>query len=298
MKEANEKLLTQLKAILTQYNVKMTIRQAYYRAVSQGIISNSQSSYNRVKRILKDARLNGKVNFRDIEDRTRKVNITDIKEETPEAYFNRYYDYLQRLDEYYRLPRWHGQPKRPVVLVEKQALEGIFKTVCDKCKVDLLVCRGYPSITVLWELGNTLRAYGCDEIDLLYFGDYDGSGLDIDRNVEDRLTNDFNVDFTFERIAITRDQITQYGIPPAPAKETDSRTRGMRERLGEAIQVELDAFDPPQLMKIIEDAIELRFDAAAWNDRVAEVEERRQRMKWWITDAFNPAFQQPKEGTK
>lgn len=294
MKEKSTILLADIKAVIAQYpGVKMTVRQVYYRLVAAQKIKNAQSEYNRVKRVLKDARLDGSVKFTDIEDRTRKVTVTDIYEETAASMFNRYYDYVKVLDQYYRLPRWWGQPIRPVVLVEKQALEGIFRKVCDRLKVDLLVCRGYPSITVLWELGNHLRGYECDQIDLLYFGDFDPSGKDIDRNVEERLTNDFGVVFNFERIAITREQIDDYNIPPAPAKTTDSRYNGFMDKEGVAWQVELDAFDPPELTKIIEAAIDARYDDAAADRRKIEVGIRSRKMKEWIAAAFNPGFVKP-----
>lgn len=283
-KQASIDLLADIKAVIAQYpNIKMTVRQVYYRLVAAQKLPNSMSSYNRVKRVLTEARLDGAVSFESIEDRTRTIIAPDGEKEEPVSLYTRAWEnHIRKLDEHYDLPRWWGQPERVVVLVEKQALQGLFMDVCEEKAVDLLVCRGYPSLTVLYKLAKSLR-YCKQDVHLLYFGDYDPSGLDIDRNVEERLSIDFGANFSFERIAISLDQIEEYDIPPAPAKETDSRTRGMEEKYGEAMQVELDAIDPPDLQTIIGDAIDEHFDEDIYNDdREAELDERRDQVKEWL----------------
>jgi hypothetical protein len=289
-KQASIDLLADIKAVIDQYpNIKMTVRQVYYRLVAQQKLPNSTSSYNRVKRVLTEARLEGTVSFDSIEDRTRSIISPDGEQEESVGRYTRSWEaHIRNLDEHYDLPRWWGQPSKVVVLVEKQALQGLFMDVCEERAVDLLVCRGYPSLTVLYKLAKSLRR--CEEdVQLLYFGDYDPSGLDIDRNVEERLSEDFGATFTFERIAISLDQIEEYDIPPAPAKLTDSRTRGMEEKYGEAMQVELDAIDPPDLQTIIGDAIDAHFDEDIYdNDRADELENRRGRVKEWLDKLIVP----------
>ena len=169
-------------------------------------------------------------------------------------------------------------------MVEKQALQGLFMDICRDKQVELLVCRGYPSLTVLYKLARSFR--GSDRsVHLLYFGDYDPSGLDIDRNVVERLRIDFGAKFKFERQAITLEQIEEYDIPPAPAKESDSRTKGMEERLGEAMQVELDAIDPPDLQTMIGNSIDMYFDENIYQTtRRQELKKRRNIIKEWLED--------------
>jgi hypothetical protein len=288
MKFESAKLLADIQDVIKQYpGIKMTVRQVYYRLVASQKVKNAQSEYNRVKRVLSEARLNGDISFDDIEDRTRKVREGEEPEYSAKGYFNSYHNWFRTLDEHYELPRWYAQPTKVVVLVEKQALEGIFVDVCDEKAVDLVVCRGYPSLSVLHELAKRLKGCGTQEIKLLYFGDYDPSGLDIDRNVAERMKWNFDVKFDFTRISITRDQIDEYDIPPAPAKDSDSRTRGMEIRLGEAMQVELDAIDPPDLIKIIGDAIEEHFDSFIYDDaRADELANRRMDIKKWVSEVM------------
>ena len=284
-KESSNKLLTDIQGVIKQYpGLKMTVRQIYYRLVAGQKLPNSMSSYNRVKRILTEARLEGQVSFDAIEDRTRAIITYAQTADTVEQYTRDWEYTIRKLDKLYTLPRWYGQPSRVIVLVEKQALQGLFMDVCKEKQVDLLVCRGYPSITVLYKLARQVRNTQ-QKVQVLYYGDYDPSGLDIDRNVEERLRQDFGASFTFKRYAITRDQIEEYDIPPAPAKDTDSRTRGMEERLGEAMQVELDAIDPPDLQTIIRDSIDEFFDSEGYELKRGEtLKARRKEIKGWLED--------------
>lgn len=284
-KQGSEKLLLDIQNVIKQYpGLKMTVRQIYYRLVAAQKLANSMSSYNRVKRILTEARLEGKVRFDDIEDRTRAIITMSATADTVESYTEAWESTIRTLDKDYTLPRWFAQPNRVVVLVEKQALQGLFMDVCREKQVDLLVCRGYPSITVLYKLAQQLK-YRQEKVQVLYFGDYDPSGLDIDRNVEERLRDNFGARFTFKRYAITLDQIEEYDIPPAPAKETDSRTRGMEERLGEAMQVELDAIDPPDLQRIIGESIDVFFDKSIYETKRKEaIKSRRKEIKEWLAN--------------
>jgi hypothetical protein len=107
--------------------------------------------------------------------------------------------------------------------------------------------------------------------------------LDIDRDVQSKLRYQFQIDFEFERMAIVRDQIDLYDIPPAPAKTSDSRYESMVENEGEAMQVELDAIDPPVLKGIIREAVEEYFDKDIYdNYRADELEKRKAEVEAWI----------------
>jgi hypothetical protein len=299
VKTSSQALLADIKAVIKQYpGFKMTVRQVYYRLVAAQKIPNSQKSYRQVKELLGKARMEGLISFDDIEDRTRTITrVTDSEavvghsvylvrrtdeELSVEEFQNGFLNKFQNLDRYYDLPRWFNQPNMVVVFVEKQALQGLFMDVCEEKQVDLVVCKGYPSHSVLNDLAKRLRNYDDRNIKLIYCGDYDPSGLDIDRDVQDKLYNTFGIDFDFERNAITLDQIDEYDIPPAPAKDTDSRTAGMEARLGEAMQVELDAIDPPDLKRIVSEAIDKHFDQDIYVEREKELLERKLQINDWV----------------
>lgn len=95
---------------------------------------------------------------------------------------------------------------------------------------------------------------------LLYAGDFDPSGEDIDRDFTERTDCWDQV----IRVALTADQVTSYGLPPMPGKASDSRAAGFIERHGELVQVELDALDPDDLRALFQAALGQFWDTSAY----------------------------------
>lgn len=315
MSATKEELIIAIRGIIKQYGgMKLTVRQIYYRLVSYQHIENSVSSYQRIVKLLGYARKNGLIRYSSIEDRTREVHQThsaysiskttyavrnEQSEESVNSFLRGYLDTVKHLDEKYLIPKWYGQPKLVQVWVEKEALSALFQEVTDDLGVDLVVCRGYPSLTLLHDASVGLNANMGKDIQIIYFGDFDPSGADIERNVFDTLDEEFNVSFEMERKAITRDQIEEYNIPPAPAKTTDSRYEGFVEREGVAWQVELDAIEPMTLQEMIRDSITQHFDKRIGKARDKELEARRAKLKPWVGACLDNKFQIPddnKEG--
>jgi hypothetical protein len=100
---------------------------------------------------------------------------------------------------------------------------------------------------------------------VLYAGDYDPSGLDIERAFVTRLDRLI----LFQRVALDRDQVTEHRLPVAPAKTADTRTAAMERTTGEATQVELDALDPLVLVSLFTDLITAAADPQTWWERIA-----------------------------
>ena len=71
------------------------------------------------------------------------------------------------------------------------------------------------------------------------------------------------------RICLNEDQVIDWGLPPAPTKDTDSRSVHWTG-LG---QVELDAVKPEKLMSLLQNAIDEIFDF----DLYEELKEREKR---------------------
>ena len=300
-KLSKEALIEAMQKIIATYaGNPLTVRQLYYRLVAYGKVENSQNSYKRVVGILVDARKDGDIDYDDIEDRTREVH--EAPSQTywkPGEFFNGYYSYLKALDRNYNMPKWWGQENKVIVLVEKQALESVFQRITDEEAVDLVVCRGYPSLTLMHDIAVRVEDQmdnedvGATDVKLIYFGDFDPSGADIERHVGDTLDKDFNIEFDIERIAITKPQIQQYNFPPAPAKVTDSRYEGFLAKTGVAWQVELDAIEPNMLQTMIRASIRKYLDPVATVRKDAELAVRRALIKTMIEGAFNPDFKQP-----
>lgn len=128
-------------------------------------------------------------------------------------------------------------------------------------------------LTFLYELSERMRdaiSNGKQPI-ILYFGDYDPSGEDIPRSIGENLEKFGVYGVEIRRIALMEQQVIEWGLPPAPAKETDSRTANW-DGLG---QVELDAVKPEKLIALLDDAINEIFDQDLYDELIAtEAEER------------------------
>lgn len=89
---------------------------------------------------------------------------------------------------------------------------------------------------------------------IYYLGDFDPSGWDIPRMIEERLY-EFGCDFQLKRLAVLPEQIEQWQLPTRPTKRTDTRAA----RFGQ-VSVELDAVPPPTLRELVDDAISQHVD--------------------------------------
>jgi len=190
--------------------------------------------------------------------------------------------------DYYAKNRWENQEIYPEVFIEKKALQGVFEAPCKGWNVALNPCKGYPSLTYVYDAANRfLRAIDQGKTPIvLYFGDYDPSGEDIPRSLANTLFKMTGINIEVKRIALMKDQVLAWGLPPAPAKKTDSRTANW-DGLG---QVELDAVEPKKLVKLVNQAIEDVFDRGAYDElKAIQLMEKKQyvkKMKSEVKDIF------------
>lgn len=294
-------IIPAVRDIISQYGgTRLTLRQIFYRLVVAQVIPNTQSQYKSLSAILVKARMNRAIGFWDIEDRTRGMDYGHGEDRSTADYFGSYYRTIRDLAGYYTLPvRW-GQPEYVQVWVEKQALSRVFSDITQAEGIDLAVCKGYPSLTFLGEAAQDLRRHhgegnrSWENVHVLYFGDYDPSGLDIERYIEERL-GDLGAYPQVRRIAIDREQVDEYNIPPAPAKTSDSRYWTMEMETGEAMQVELDAIEPNTLQELIRAAIREHFEEEAGERREEVLERRQERIQEWVDEIMPEDYTPPED---
>jgi hypothetical protein len=245
----------------------MTVRQLFYRLVSAGAIDKSEGEYkSTIVRLLGVMRRAGEVPFGWISDNTRWMREprTEDSLET----------FLEDSARTYRRSLWNNQDAYVEIWLEKDALAGVLYPITAKWDVPLMVTRGYPSITYLHSAAEAIKAER-KPAHLYYFGDHDPSGVDITRSVEQGI-REFapEADITFERVAVTRDQIVDLGLLTRPTKTTDSRHRKF-----EGESVEVDAIPPTVLRELVDGSIRRHVDAEALR-RTKDIEEaERQTMR-------------------
>lgn len=166
--------------------------------------------------------------------------------------------------------RWENQEYYPEVFIEKKALQGVFNSVCQRKRVTLGACKGYPSLTFLYDTAQRMIEAADDGYKpiILYFGDYDPSGEDIPRSIAENLQKLGAYGVTVRRISLLENQVRAWNLPPAPVKPGDSRSASW-EGLG---QVELDAVEPKKLQTLCAEAIDSVFNFTD-NDELREQEE-------------------------
>lgn len=247
----------------------LSVRQIFYQLVAADEIKNSDATYNQVGGAVSDGRMAGLVSWDSIVDRNRTLRGTNTVEDIPEA--------MKGMRRDYSLDKWHDQEWRPVVLVEKAALEGVIGSICNALQVDFMALRGYNSMSESWSLGQRFAQYyrmGQRPI-VFHLGDHDPSGLDMTRDNRERLALFCGTPVIVQRLALNMNQIKQYDPPPNMAKSRDPRYEDYRRLYGED-SWELDALNPLVIQKLISDAILLIRDEAKWDANLSrEVDDLR-----------------------
>ena len=302
----------------------MTLRQLFYRMVSLELILNEQRAYKRVIDHVGKARERGVIPWEWIVDRSRPV--------CSHAGWDGIEEYGEPVAEAYRRDYWAEQPKHVLILAEKDTITGSIEEVVAAWGVTVYTLRGFASKTRAHDIGVACSeaAKAGKEVHILYLGDWDPSGLDIQRDVQQRILKTMldesrdigprmteaemeervragetmlaisermgrnslereaarQVFTTFKvaRVAILREDIRKFKLPPLRVKDTDSRTPGFVGKHGGKC-VELDALPPNELRRRLTVEIRSRVDLEAWK-RCMKVEEVEREFTRKVARAF------------
>lgn len=287
-----EALIAIIDRVLREYSAAgydLTLRQLYYQMIAKDYLpdswtnaagtKNNVQSYKRIGDLVSKAREAGLLDWGHIVDRGRTL------EKRPE--WDNPNHFLSSVAPQFKIDLWEDQPKRIEVWVEKDALSGVLERACRPFAVPYFACKGYVSASAIWDAGHNRILHDYHDNGqatvIIHLGDHDPSGIDMTRDIEERLrrfSGDDEPDIEVIRIALNMDQVEQYDPPPNPAKETDSRFRGYQDLHGDE-SWELDALDPPIIVEMIQDAIrdhmdEDLFDAkkeqeTAWRQALMEL---------------------------
>lgn len=259
--------------ILEEYRrqgYRLSLRQLYYQLVARDYIENSIKSYKRTGEMVSNARLAGLLDWGMIEDRGREVHAN--------SHWDSPADIIRGAARGFRIDRWEGQKNYIEVMVEKDALSGILLPVCSQLDVRFTANKGYSSSSAMyytaWRLMGAQRS-GC-EIHIIYLGDHDPSGIDMTRDITERLelfTRE-KFDLHVHRLALNYDQVEMWNPPENPAKESDSRYQAYADKFGES-SWELDAVEPATLASLVRDQIVELIDQDQWG----RVEKQEKRMR-------------------
>ncbi len=244
----------------------LTLRQVYYQLVGKGFIENKVSQYGMLSNLLKWARIDEYIPWEDIEDRVRAYHdLTGWIDK------ERFID--QELDNFlteYRRDLLQTQDKYIEIWIEKDALSSIFTRIAGPHTIPVVVCRGFSSVSFLNDFRERLSFYQEKQPIMLYFGDFDPSGIEMLTAMKTTLKDEMGVNgIEFKRVALLKEDIFAYNLPHSPdaLKKTDTRAKKHVIAHGE-LAVELDALRPDILEAKIKEAIERELDAGAFNAEI------------------------------
>ncbi len=275
LRAATLAVVEQVNEVVDEYSAQgftLTLRQIYYQFVIRNMITNSLREYKRLGDIVSDGRLAGLIDWYAIEDRTRFVR--DLAHwETPT-------EIVQSCAAQYRVDRWDReyQDNRPEVWIEKDALIGVISGVCEELDVPYFSCRGYVSQSELWRAARRLSRHqssGQTPV-ILHFGDHDPSGIDMTRDIIDRLDM-FLCPMEVRRLALNMDQVEEYEPPPNPGKPKDARFQSYVAQFGDECW-ELDALEPAVLAALVRDEILKLKDDEGWDRATEAITEGRAKI--------------------
>lgn len=257
-------LVRQAQEVLESYRayLPLTARQIFYRMVAAFDYEKTEQAYGRLCEALVKARRAQVIPFSAIrDDGTEEAGSSGGYESTVD-----WWKTVEDHASYYRRDRMEGQPVAIEVWCEGASMAPQLGRVTSRYGIRAYGTGGFSSVTVTKEIADRVLEREVPTV-FLHVGDYDPSGESIFTAMsEDVLAfcagtlgdwSEAEELFKPQRVALTWDQVRQYGFPTAPPKSSDSRSRNWA---GETCQ--LEAMDPPVLDATLREAIEDQLDLA------------------------------------
>lgn len=312
---------------------RLSVRQIYYRFVTYNWISNTKENYKVFAKLLTTARYAGLVDWDAVEDRLREADIPrswGSVDQIINAAIDQFHlpwwadqpahvelwtekdalsGMLSPIANRWRIPfainRGYSSSSAMKAAADRilRAQEASIAVSCGVCQRllygrnavngSLGYCRcGSKARPQAWACSNNGRGDFKPAI-ILYFGDHDPSGNDMERDIDERL-QEFGVsNLRVRKLALTRDQIDEYNLPPNPAKISDSRARRYIEDHGDE-SWELDALPPPVLVEVAEQGIRSIVDMRRLKATIAREDAERERVRLAIEKSRRAPTRRPR----
>jgi hypothetical protein len=162
------------------------------------------------------------------------------------------------------LDLWQGCA--PLVLTESRSLAGVLDRLAQQYRIKISATNGQVGGFLHTDVGPQLSAGAR----VLYAGDWDWQGHQIENNTRTVLEQIVGGDLDWDRIALTEDQVDEYDLRPLMIQKPDRRYKPVR--VHDAIETE--ALRQDVIVGIVRAALDVELPEPL--DRVLE-RERRQR---------------------
>jgi hypothetical protein len=267
--------------IVLSYSTSVTLRQLFYRLVAASVIENTTAAYKRLSALTAEGRRDG--TFPDLVDQGRRIHEHITFADADHG--------MRTLIANYRLDRTIGQPVSLYLGTEAAGLVAQLESWFGRLGVPVVALGGYSSQSYVDQVAEHVRQQNRPAI-LLYCGDFDPSGEDILRDFTGRIGSVW----TPVRIALTEDQVADYGLIRNTVEKNDSRApsfcaeHGLTcERVlshGSVVyryeQIELDALAPEDLRSLYREAIWRHWDTSSFRSAVQDEYAGRHQLEWLL----------------
>lgn len=248
------KTILDVKDVLRTYSeyLPMTSRQIFYRLVASTGYPKTEKAYKTLCERLVRARRAGMISFTAIRDDEITSLGGDFGYDDPAAFWNS----LREKADYYGRPDREGQDYSIELWIESGGMTQMVSRMVRDYGVAVYSSGGFLSVTATYAVAQRALADDRKRV-VLSVGDYDPSGVAIYEALRDDAMHfyagtkmadggsarlgDYADEFTFERIALTGDQVDELGVETAPPKSSDSRSVTWQ---GETAQAEARPADP------------------------------------------------------
>jgi len=261
-----EQLEQQIYAVLAEDHPQ-SVRHVFYRMTDPRLpvpIEKTERGYIQVQQRCTVMRRAEKLPYGWFSDMSRQGYFTDTYRDAS--------DFIMKMQGLYRADTWRDAECRCEVWVESRSIAGVLLGSCQELAVDLYPCGGFPSLTFVYQAAEANNRLDDDRpLVVFYVGDYDPSGVLIDRKLEQELRQHLRpgIELHFKRLAINPEQIVAYDLPTKPRKKNDRRELHIERT------VEAEAMPARTLRFIVKCAVENLLPANAL--KVAKVAEESER---------------------
>jgi hypothetical protein len=188
-----------------------SVRHLFYAAVVARVpgITKDAAGYGKVQRQVLALRRSGDIAYKLVVDSTRWMR-------KPRSY-DSIEDALSSTAQLYRRNLWVQSPFRVEVWAESDSIAGTIYEVTSGWDVPLMVCKGYASETFAYNAAEAWKADHRRPV-VLYVGDHDPAGLEIEQDLRTKLTEFAGRDVGWQRVGVTWDQVEDLDLPGTAAK--------------------------------------------------------------------------------
>jgi hypothetical protein len=234
---------------------------------------NDDASYGATSELVTRLRLNGTIQWEAFDDFTRPLQnfcpFDNVREFIQHEVNNLFDGYWRNL--------LQTQPNHVEVFVEKNTIYHMALRVTEKYQIPTSSGRGFSSIDPWHDLVQRYRRSGKRRLIVVVLSDDDPEGEMIPQVGGRTLRDDFGIkreDFDIIKAGVTAQQVDEYKLPPMSfAKESSSNYKWFVNRSGGNAVYELEALDPEDMLRDLDNVIRSVIDVDLFN-REVEIEQQ------------------------